>query len=128
LRQNCDPFGGEAANKLGRKDIDLVYVESVQVGSTPLECEPFVDGSIRGSKGQIRLTNGEGFIICELNAGSYANPRTAYTTPLSILLYYGYRNTAEKKLLIKNERTDRSSAGAGGGYSSNLPDWGPEGP
>lgn len=102
----CNPWSDSYANvnRIGRNDIDKVYVESVMAGNQPLTCGPFINGPIQEIKGEARLVNGEGFIICELERGKYANQKTAYTTPLSIRLYYAYRNTATTKLLIKNEK------------------------
>ena len=73
------------------------------MSNNQLICGPFVDGNVKDVSGNIRIINGEGFIICELPNSAYTNKISAYTTPLSIRLSYGYRNTAERKLLIKKE-------------------------
>ena len=97
----CDPRG-EA--RIAREDIDKVKLESAKIAGRELQCQPFVDGQVIGQSGLIRLTNnGEGFAICELPSSDYSNKVSAYTTPLLIQLSYGYRNTIEKKIMIKRE-------------------------
>ncbi len=77
-----------------------------KISDKALICGPFADG-VKSSGGLIRLINGEGFVICELPNSEYSNKISAYTTPLLIQLSYGYRTTAERKVLIKKE-TSRS--------------------
>ena len=98
----CDPFG---ASKLGREDIDKVYVEEVSVGQTSLICWPFTDTSSKSPQGFIRLLNGEGSVICELQKtdSGYPGGKTAYSTPLKIVLDYVYKTTADRKVLIQKE-------------------------
>jgi hypothetical protein len=66
-------------------------------------CGPFVDGDVKSSGGLIRMINSEGSVICEMPSSDYSNKISAYTTPLLIQLSYGYKNTAERKILIKKE-------------------------
>lgn len=110
---NGDALKHEATNKCGpsgdkilREDIDKIYLQEVKIGEKVLDCGPFAstgDGSVRGQKGDVRLINGEGFIICELPSSDYSQSKTAYTTPMTITLFYGYRNSIEKKMEIKME-------------------------
>ncbi len=100
--KKCSPSG----DKIGRDDIDKVYLFEAKVGSKTLNCGPFAniqDGNTRGLAGDIRLINGEGYIICELPSSDYSGSKTAYTTPMTINLLYGYRNSIEKKIQIKKE-------------------------
>lgn len=97
----CNPFGD---TKLGREDIDKVFLQEVKLGSKDLQCGPFADQSgAKGTNGFIRLINGEGSIICELSKNDYGQTNSAYTTPLKIKVSYVYKNTAERKVLIKKE-------------------------
>ena len=107
--QKCNPFGTE---KLGREDIDKVYVKEITIGQQGLTCWPFSDGLTKAPSGYIRLINGEGSVICRLTKGQgqsgYQGGNTAYTTPLKIVLSYAYKNTAETKFQIKKEMTSTS--------------------
>ena len=114
--EKCSPFG----EKVGREDIDKVYVNFVKVGNKELACRPFIDRAdqfVKGASGYVRLINGEGTIICELPGSDYASTKSAYTTPINIYLQYAYRNTIEKKLLIKME-----GGGLGDSYTPTAPD------
>ena len=96
---------GSSGDKILREDIDKVYLKEVKIGNKILNCGPFVntgDSSVRREAGDIRLINGEGFIICELSSGDYGS-KTAYITPMTITLLYGYRSSIEKKIQIKRE-------------------------
>ncbi|MBI2650369.1 hypothetical protein HYX04_03570 [Candidatus Woesearchaeota archaeon] len=98
----CGPSG----DKILREDVDKVYLQEVRIGNKVLNCGPFVntgDSSVRRKAGDIRLINGEGFIICELPSSDYSQSKTAYTTPITITLLYGYRSSIEKKIEIKQE-------------------------
>lgn len=99
---NCDPFG---TNKIGREDIDKVYLEEVSVGQKQLECWPFAEGNVKAQTGVVRLINTEGSIICELtkDTAGYSGGNTPYTTPLKIRLSYAYRSTAQRNIQIKQE-------------------------
>ena len=101
--EKCNPFGVE---KLGREDIDKVFIDEVKVSDTELLCSPFIEGSSESSRGYVRLINGEGTIICKLLSDQYANTNTAYTTPLKIRMSYVYKITSERKLQIKKETSD----------------------
>jgi len=102
---------GPSVEKIVREDIDRVQLVSVKVGNNPLDCGPFANtgGALRGETGDIRLINGEGYIICELPSSMYSGAegtsksRTAYITPMTITLQYGYRNSIEKKVQILKE-------------------------
>lgn len=102
-KEKCNPSGTE---RLGREDVDKVFVKEVKISNVQLECRPFAEASVAGTSGYIRLINGEGSIICELSKDVYPNYKTSkfvFTTPLTIHLSYFYRNTAERKLQIKKE-------------------------
>jgi len=108
----CNPFG---QSKIGREDIDKVYLQEVKIGPQTLQCWPFAGEklnsgateNVKGNFGYIRLLNGEGSIICELTKSdpSYSEAKTAYTTPLRIVLTYAYKTTAERKITIKKQIT-----------------------
>ncbi|MBI2655525.1 hypothetical protein HYX06_03830 [Candidatus Woesearchaeota archaeon] len=107
--EKCDPFG---SSKITKEDIDKVYVEGISIGDKFLDCWPFAESTGKSGKGHIRLQNGEGSIICELQkdyistgTAGYPGGSTAYTTPLRIELSYIYKTTAETKTLLKKEDT-----------------------
>lgn len=101
--EKCNPIGDQ---KLGREDIDKVYLQGVIVGNHYLPCRPLTDGKV--TQGDVRLINGEGSIICELQKSDYGETISSYTTPLRIQLNYVYKNTAERKIQIKKETTSLS--------------------
>lgn len=108
--ERCGPTG----DKIGREDVDKVKLLSVKAGINALSCGPFTDGEAGTLRptGYVRLINGEGSVICELYSDQYgAESKTAYTTPMAITLGYIYRNTAERKILIKKE---------GGGFGAEV--------
>lgn len=121
----CDPFGAQKDIKgIKREDVDKVRVNYVKIANIPLQCRPFVDGEVKATAGYVRLINGEGFIICDLPKEQYKDSSTAFTTPLTVRLSYGYRSTAEKKITIKKETNGgESSSGTGG-----IPDASPTQP
>ena len=88
---------------LGRDQIDKVRLDFARVSTTPLDCGPFIDNSVKGASGTVRLISGEGSIICELPSGLYSSTLTAYTTPLSIKLSYTYRTHTQRNLMIVKE-------------------------
>ena len=123
-KTKCDPNPTGESKKIAREDVDKVYLKGVKVSNIPLICTPFADSDVKGTEGIIRLINGEGFITCELYETAYSNKISAYTTPLLIELGYGYRNTAEKKIIIKKETSGiskESSVVPGGPTSSEAP-------
>ena len=103
----CDPFG---TSKLTREDIDKVFVEGVSTGSNGLLCWGFTDRSTKSEQGFIRLTNGQGSVICELDKQDteYPGGNTAYTTPLKIVLSYVYKTTAQRTVLIQKENIGKN--------------------
>ena len=103
----CDPFG---ASKLTREDIDKVFVEGVSTGSTGLLCWGFTDKPTKSEQGFIRLTNGQGSVICELpkQDSGYPGGNTAYTTPLKIVLNYAYKTTVQRSVIIQKENTGKN--------------------
>ena len=100
----CNPFY-TADGKLEREDIDKVNLVEARIGDKSLQCAPFIDDEVKSTSGYVRLINGEGTIICELPKSEYAGSKTAYTTPLQIVLSYVYRNTINKRLQIIKEST-----------------------
>lgn len=87
--QKCSPYHPDG---LQYNDIDYVQVEDVSLSGISIlsSCKP-LDNSI------LRLTNGRAVMYCELTniAGS-----AAYTTPLSVTLRYGYKQTLFRELTI----------------------------
>lgn len=111
--EKCDPFGTE---KLSREDYDKVFLEEVKIGAKQLQCGPFSESS--SETGFVRLINKEGSIICKLEKSEYAGQagqaNSAYTTPLRIKLSYAYKNTADRKILVKKEGGNLGSSQTGG--------------
>ena len=108
----CDPYGKSStaagpssSSKIERDDLDKVYVDFVNIADRPITCGPFADGTVKGTKGILRMINGEGFIICELqkSKGEYSNTASAYTTPMVIHLSYGYRTSITRTMQIIRE-------------------------
>ncbi len=83
----CSPF----TTPLGFDEVDYVMVEDVIISGTSIRptCKPLDDG-------HMRLTNGRGSIFCEFMTFG----EDAYTTPITVILSYGYRNTIFKELEI----------------------------
>ena len=102
----CNPFN----NKLTREDIDKVFVEDVSTGSTQLLCWGFTDKPTKSERGFIRLTNGQGSVICQLDKtdAGYPGGNTAYTTPLKIILSYVYKTTAQRSVLLQKENIGKN--------------------
>jgi len=89
--ESCNPSEGD---NLEREDFDRVELIRSTVGFAGLKCEPLDEGN------QIRLFNGEGFIICTLDSSSYQDTKSAYTTLLNLEFRYGYRTTIQKPIKI----------------------------
>ncbi|MBI2135043.1 hypothetical protein HYU09_03560 [Candidatus Woesearchaeota archaeon] len=90
--EKCNPTGGQA---LERNDFDRIELVRAEAGLVPLSCGPFTEGN-----GIIRMSNGQGFIICSINKEDYQDTKSAYTTPLNLEFRYGYRTTASKPIKI----------------------------
>ncbi len=108
----CDPYGKSTtaaglsgSSKIERDDLDKVHVDFVNMADRPITCGPFADGTVKGTSGLLRMINGEGFIICELqkSKGEYSQTNTAYTTPMVIHLSYGYRTSIQGNIQIIRE-------------------------
>lgn len=87
-----NPFSGSlnsCYNSIDIKDIDTINSISIRTSGTTFTCKP---------KTKIRLTNGNGFVICEapLRTTSY------YITPIDIILDYNYRESISKTITIIN--------------------------
>lgn len=106
----CDPYSTASGEdgKITKDDIDKVYLKEASIGQLALTCWPFSGDNIKTEKGFIRLINGEGSIICEYEKfnDEYGGGKTAYTTPLRIVLTYVYKTTAERHLTVKKEQTN----------------------
>lgn len=85
--QKCSPHTAP----LQFDEIDYVELVDVSVAGTSIKptCKPL-------DNGHIRLTNGRGTVFCEL----MTRGQDAYTTPMSITLEYGYRNSVYKDIEI----------------------------
>ena len=85
--QKCSPFTeGLDFEKIDFVELRDVIVSGVSIKST---CKPLDDN-------HIRLTNGQGVVYCEL----VTRGQDAYTTPISITLAYGYKNSVFKDIEI----------------------------
>lgn len=116
----CSPTG----EKIGREDVDKVYIIWAKIGAKSLTCGPFATnqgGVVKGVSGDIRLLNGEGFAICELPSQDYANTKSAYLTPIEIQLMYGYRTSIDKKIVIQREVSGLGSASAAYPATESMP-------
>lgn len=91
--QSCSPYGAG----LSFNDVDFVRVLDVIVGDTTImqSCKPLSE-SIEGS-GYLRLSNGAGSFFCELSG---IVGQSAYLTPLSIFLEFGYKQSISKPVEI----------------------------
>ena len=78
--QKCSPF----TEGLGFDEIDYVELKDVVLSGQSIKatCKP-LDNS------HVRLTNGRGTVFCEF----MTRGQDAYTTPMSITLAHGYRNS-----------------------------------
>jgi hypothetical protein len=87
--QKCSPY----SEGLSFDEVDYVELGDVIVSGTNIKqsCKP------KDNTGHIRLTNRAATIICEL---TNIPGQTAYTTPMSITLRYGYRNAIFKNFEI----------------------------
>lgn len=86
----CNPYNAQG---LEFNDIDMVRVEEVKVAGTSIlpSCKPLENGYLR--------LKGAGYIICEYSGAT----GPAYTTPLTIKVSYGYRNSITKPIqIVKN--------------------------
>jgi hypothetical protein len=87
--QKCSPYHPDG---LQYTDTDYVLVEDVSISGVSIlsSCKPL-------DNGMLRMTNGRGVMYCELGnlAGS-----SAYTTPLSVQLSYGYRQNLFRDVTI----------------------------
>ncbi|MFT4304597.1 MAG: hypothetical protein ACMXX8_00765 [Candidatus Woesearchaeota archaeon] len=79
---------GACPTGFGPADVDVVYLEHVKVGDQTINCNP---------DGRIKLVNGVGRVSCTAPIPS----GTAYTTPLEIILYYGYRTHIRREVEIR---------------------------
>lgn len=66
-----------------------------------LDCRPKKEGD-QSKTGHIRLKSKEDFVRCVDEMGTGID-KPAYTTPLRIVLEYGYTNTISKEITIKRE-------------------------
>lgn len=87
--QRCSPY---SSAKLDFSDVDRVLVADVSVAGVSIlpSCRPLVNGFLR-------MTNGRGQMFCEL---SNIQGASAFTTPLTVELKYGYRDTLARQVTI----------------------------
>jgi len=64
-------------------------------GITPTEC------TSSGVGNRVRLIDGHATVTCKFEVSTSAN-QGAYKTPLSIKLYYGYKDAIEQEVIIRN--------------------------
>jgi hypothetical protein len=85
----CSPY---SANKLQFDEIGYVRLTDVSLSGTSIlnTCKPLADG-------HVRLVNGRATIFCEFNN---IRQTTAYTTPLTVKLKYGYRDSLLRPVRI----------------------------
>lgn len=85
LRKAC------SAEPLEHDEFNSVYVKA-RLGEDELECSP--------NNGLIRLKNKEGIVRCILEKG-ISQDKGTYTTPLQIIIDYGYTFTISKQVTVK---------------------------
>ncbi len=115
----CSPEG-----ELKSEDINKIYLASARVGTKELSCGPFMTsggGLIKGASGDVRLVNGEGFIICEMPSSDYGDTKSAYMSPMRIEILYGYKTSVEKKISIRKESA--GFVGESTSSSSSIPQY-----
>lgn len=85
----CSPYSD---NGFDYADLDTVQLKDVSVAGISIlpSCRP-------QNNGFVRLTNGRGQIYCEL---ANVPGNTAYTTPITVKISYGYRETQTRDLTI----------------------------
>lgn len=87
----CSPYHTEGLNSINEANmVQLSKVEVIGKSITP-GCKP-VD-----NQGHVRLINGQATVFCEIG-GLGRGP--AYSTPLTVEIDYGYRNTISKSVEI----------------------------
>ncbi len=85
----CSPYHSAG---LQYNDVDYVTLSKVEAAGTVIaDCKP------KDNQNNVRLTNGQATVFCELG-NLRSSP--AYTTPLTIELDYGYRSTTSRSLEI----------------------------
>jgi len=88
--EHCSPYG----LGLGYEEVDYVQVADVTISDVSIRpsCKPL------DATGHIRLVNGVGKLYCE-----YTQPRgqSPYTTPLNVILKYGYRQAVSRPIEIR---------------------------
>ncbi|HSU72436.1 MAG TPA: hypothetical protein VLJ21_01145 [Candidatus Binatia bacterium] len=87
--QKCSPYHPDG---LQYSDVDYVQVEEVSVSGVSIlqSCKPL-------DSGYLRLTNGHGVMYCEL---ANIPGSSAYTTPLTVGVRYGYRQSLSRDVTI----------------------------
>src|SRR3989338_11168946 len=90
LLNKCSPYD---IYGLEFDEVDYVSLESVEVAGQQPRCKP---------SQEIRLTNGQGIIVCHLDHTFVSS--SAFYSPLNIVLRYGYRSTIQKSLEIVASR------------------------
>ncbi len=91
--QKCDPYHPDG---LSFNDLDLVTLEEVKIANIPLTqtCKPLTNG-------KIKLINGRRNVFCELDLASTGlAKKPGFSTPLTIKLGYGYRDSISKSVGI----------------------------
>lgn len=86
----CNPNSGG----LSYEDVDYVQVADVTISDQSIKqsCKPL------DATGHLRLPNGIGTLYCELTSMTGQSP---YTTPLNIVLRYGYRQSITQYIEIR---------------------------
>lgn len=85
----CSPY---YPGFVGPQSQDLVLVGDVRIGNRRLTCTP--------DTYNVKLRNGRGQITCRYDY-EFTSAKSAYTTPLTIELWYGYSEVQRRNLRIK---------------------------
>lgn len=92
IADNIDALENSCTSaSIGHGDLNYVLV-SVKMGNRVLECSP--------RYGLVRIKDKQGMVRCTLNEG-ISEERGTYTTPLQIIIDYGYMFSITKRVRIK---------------------------
>lgn len=89
--EKCNPY---SSDRLQYGESDYVNIEQIRISNQDIttSCQP---------QGRVRLTNGEGLIYCTVTEGPFEAIQTAFVSPLSIKLAYGYRDSITRPIEIR---------------------------
>ena len=87
-------------DEISSKNKDTVSLQAVLINKQQLDCKPLLGTNPKGKSGEISLIGAKGYIECEFPINGQ---KTAYSTPIQIIINYGYKTTAKTTIYIKND-------------------------